>query len=81
MDNLRENMFNHIAAHVNVAEAQITKKFESAIIHKKEPFLKEILDATKNCTQLEAKYTASDILQSWSVYRNHYQISTNCRQN
>ena len=62
MNNLRENMFNHIAAHVDVAEARMTKEFESAITHEKEPFLKEILDATRNGTQLETKYTASDIL-------------------
>jgi hypothetical protein len=55
-------MLNHIAAHVDVAEARITKEFDSAITHEKEPFLKEILDATRNGTQLETKYTASDIL-------------------
>ena len=55
-------MLNHIAAHVDVAEARITKEFDSAITHEKEPFLKEILDATRNGTKLEAKYTASDIL-------------------
>lgn len=55
-------MINHIAAHVDVAEARITKEFDSAITHEKEPFLKEILDATRNGTQLETKYTASDIL-------------------
>ena len=32
------------------------------ISQKKEPYLREILDATRNGTQLEAKYTASDIL-------------------
>lgn len=62
MDNLRENMFNHIAAHVRVTEARMIKKFESAITHEKEPFLKEILDATRNGKSLETKYTASDIL-------------------
>ena len=62
MDNLRENMFNHIAAHVDVAEARITKEFESAITHEKEPFLKEIIEATRNGKPLETKYTASDIL-------------------
>lgn len=62
MNNSHVNMFNHIAAHVNVAEARITKEFESAITHEKEPFLKEIIDATRNGTKLEAKYTASDIL-------------------
>lgn len=62
MDNLRENMFNHIAAHVNVTEARITKEFESAITHEKEPFLKEIIEATRNGNSLETKYTASDIL-------------------
>lgn len=62
MDNLRENMFNHIAAHVRVTEARMTKEFESVITHEKEPFLKEIIESTRNGTQLEAKYTASDIL-------------------
>lgn len=62
MDNLRENMFNHIAAHVSVTEARITKEFESTITHEKEPFLKEIIESTRNGTQLETKYTASDIL-------------------
>lgn len=62
MDNLRENMFNHIAAHVDVTEARMTKKFESAITHEKEPFLKEIIEATRNGKSLETKYTASDIL-------------------
>lgn len=62
MNNPHLNMLNHIAAHVNVAEARMTKEFESAITHEKEPFLKEIIDATRNGTQLETKYTASDIL-------------------
>ena len=62
MDNLRENMFNHIAAHVDVAEARMTKEFESAITHEKEPFLKEIIESTRNGKSLETKYTASDIL-------------------
>lgn len=62
MNDAHVNMLNHIAAHVNIAEARITKEFESAITHEKEPFLKEILDATRNGTKLEAKYTASDIL-------------------
>ena len=62
MNNSQINMLNHIAAHVDVAEARMTKEFDSAITHEKEPFLKEILDATRNGTKLEAKYTASDIL-------------------
>lgn len=62
MNDSQLNMLNHIAAHVNVAEARMTKEFESAITHEKEPFLKEILDTTRNGTKLEAKYTASDIL-------------------
>ena len=62
MNNSQINMLNHIAAHVDVAKARITKEFDSAITHEKEPFLKEILDATRNGTQLETKYTASDIL-------------------
>lgn len=62
MNDAHVNMLNHIAAHVNVAEARITKEFESAITHEKEPFLKEIIEGTRNGTKLEAKYTASDIL-------------------
>lgn len=62
MNNSQINMLNHIAAHVNVTEARITKEFESAITHEKEPFLKEIIEGTRNGTKLEAKYTASDIL-------------------
>lgn len=55
-------MLNHIAAHVNIAEARMTKEFESAITVEKEPFLKEIIEATKSGKSLETKYTASDIL-------------------
>lgn len=62
MDNLQENMFTHIATHVQAAENRMTKKFESTITHEKEPFLREIIEATKNSKPLEAKYTASDIL-------------------
>ena len=62
MNNSHLNMLNHIAAHVNVAETRITKEFESAITHEKEPFLKEIIEATRNGKSLETKYTASDIL-------------------
>ena len=62
MDNSHLNMLNHIAAHVDIAETRITKEFESAITHEKEPFLKEIIDSTRNGKSLEAKYTASDIL-------------------
>ena len=62
MNDSQLNMLNHIAAHVNVAEARMTKEFESAITHEKEPFLKEILEATKSGKSLETKYTASDIL-------------------
>ena len=62
MDNSHMNMLNHIAAHVNVAEARIIKEFESAITAEKEPFLKEIIEATRNGKSLETKYTASDIL-------------------
>ena len=62
MNDSQLNMLNHIAAHVNIAEARITKEFESAITHEKEPFLKEIIEGTRNGAQLETKYTASDIL-------------------
>ena len=62
MDNLHVNMLNHIAAHVDVTETRMVKEFESVITHEKEPFLKEIIEATRNGKPLEAKYTASDIL-------------------
>ena len=62
MNDSHLNMLNHIAAHVDVTEARMTKEFESVITHEKEPFLKEIIESTRNGTQLEAKYTASDIL-------------------
>ena len=62
MNDSQLNMFNHIAAHVSVTETRMTKEFKSAITHEKELFLKEIIEATKNGTQLEKKYTASDIL-------------------
>lgn len=62
MNNSHVNMLNHIAAHVNIAEARMTKEFESAITHEKEPFLKEIIESTRNSKPLESKYTASDIL-------------------
>lgn len=62
MNNPQLNILNHIAAHVDVAEARITKEFESAITHEKEPFLKEIIESTRNGKPLETKYTASDIL-------------------
>lgn len=62
MNDSHLNILNHIAAHVDVAEARITKEFESAITHEKEPFLKEIIEATRNGKSLETKYTASDIL-------------------
>lgn len=62
MNNSHLNMLNHIAAHVDVAEARITKEFESAITHEKEPFLKEIIETTRHGKSLETKYTASDIL-------------------
>lgn len=62
MNDLRENILNHIAAHVSITETRMFKKFDSAIAQEKEPYLREILEATRNGTQLETKYTASDIL-------------------
>ena len=62
MDNLHVNTLNHIAAHVSVTETRMTKEFKSAITHEKEPFLKEIIETTRNGKPLETKYTASDIL-------------------
>lgn len=62
MNNLQENTFNHITAHVSVTEARMTNEFNSAITQEKELFLREIIEATKNEQPLETKYTASDIL-------------------
>ena len=56
------NMLNHIAAHVSVTEVRMSNEFNSAITQEKEPFLREIIEATKNGKPLETKYTASDIL-------------------
>lgn len=41
---------------------EIYREMDLQISQKKEPYLREILEATRNGTQLEAKYTASDIL-------------------
>lgn len=41
---------------------EIYREMDFQISQKKEPYLREILEATRNSTQLEAKYTASDIL-------------------
>lgn len=41
---------------------EIYREMDLQISQKKEPYLREILEATRNSTQLEAKYTASDIL-------------------
>lgn len=41
---------------------EIYREMDFQISQKKEPYLREILEATRNGTQLEAKYTASDIL-------------------
>ena len=41
---------------------EIYREMDLQISQQKEPYLREILEATRNGTQLEAKYTASDIL-------------------
>lgn len=41
---------------------EIYREMDLQISQQKEPYLREILDATRNSTQLEPKYTASDIL-------------------
>jgi hypothetical protein len=41
---------------------EIYREMDLQISQQKEPYLREILEATRNNTQIEAKYTASDIL-------------------
>ena len=75
MNNLQENTFNHIAAHVSVTEARMTNEFNSTITQEKEPFLKEIIEATRNGKSLETKYTASDILTILEKLQESFPIA------
>lgn len=57
-----ENLTAHIRNNLRVILNEIYREMDLQISQKKEPYLREILEATRNGTQLEAKYTASDIL-------------------
>lgn len=57
-ENLAAQMRNNLREILN----EIYREMDLQISQQKEPYLREILEATRNCTQLEAKYTASDIL-------------------
>lgn len=57
-----ENLTSHIRNNLRVILNEIYHEMDLEISKQKEPFLREILDATRNSTQLERKYTASDIL-------------------
>lgn len=57
-ENLAAQMRNNLREILN----EIYREMNLKISEQKEPFLREILEATRNGTQLEAKYTASDIL-------------------
>lgn len=75
MNDSHLNMLNHIAAHVSVTENRMTNKFNSAITQEKEPFLREIIEATKNGKPLETKYTASDILTILEKLQESFPIA------
>lgn len=57
-----ENLTSNIRNNLRVILNEIYREMDLQISQKKEPYLREILEATRNGTQLEAKYTASDIL-------------------
>lgn len=57
-----ENLTSHIRNNLRVILNEIYREMDLQISQKKEPYLREILEATRNGTQLEPKYTASDIL-------------------
>lgn len=57
-ESLAAQMRNNLREILN----EIYREMDLQISQQKEPYLREILEATRNCTQLEAKYTASDIL-------------------
>ena len=57
-----ENLTSHIRTNLRVILNEIYREMDLKISEQKEPFLREIIEATRNSTQLEPKYTASDIL-------------------
>ena len=57
-ESLAAQMRNNLREILN----EIYREIDLKISEQKEPYLREILEATRNGTQLEAKYTASDIL-------------------
>ena len=57
-----ENLTAHFRNNLRVILNEIYREMDLQISQKKEPYLREILEATRNGTQLEPKYTASDIL-------------------
>lgn len=59
---LEKDLINQVSTYVGVITHRVCNEINLKISQKKEPYLREILEATRNGTQLEAKYTASDIL-------------------
>lgn len=57
-ESLAAQMRNNLREILN----EIYREIDLKISEQKEPYLREILEATRNGTQLKAKYTASDIL-------------------
>lgn len=57
-----ENLTSHIRNNLRVILNEIYREMDLEISKEKEPYLREILEATRKGTQLEQKYTASDIL-------------------
>lgn len=57
-----ENLTSYFRNNLRVILNEIYREINLKISEQKEPYLREILDATRNGTQLEPKYTASDIL-------------------
>ena len=57
-----ENLTSHIRNNLRVILNEIYREMHLKISEQKEPFLREILEATRNETKIEPKYTASDIL-------------------
>lgn len=53
----------------------MSNEFNSAITQEKEPFLREIIEATKNGKPLETKYTASDILTILEKLQESFPIA------
>ena len=57
-----ENLTAHFRNNLRVILNEIYREMDLEISKEKEPYLREILEATRKGTQLEPKYTASDIL-------------------